>query len=77
MHGLDREALALSVNTALAQITDAATSVHKAHSAAYASEPPQLRMVSALADGADTIVAKAAHAAGWRVDACLPFPREQ
>ena len=77
MHGLDREALALSVNTALAQITDAATSVHKAHSAAYASEPPQLRMVSALADGADTIVAKVALAAGWRVDACLPFPREQ
>ncbi len=77
MDGVDREALAQAVQTALARIGEAALHVQKSHPAAYASQPPQLRMLSALADGADTIVAKAALAAGWRVDACLPFPREQ
>ena len=77
LEGVDSAALTLAINTLLAQIGQATAFIHKHHPAAFASDAPQLRMVSALADGADTMVAKAALAAGWRVDACLPFPREQ
>jgi hypothetical protein len=39
-------------------------------------EPPSLRVVSALADGADRWVAEAALAAGFALDAVLPFDLE-
>src|SRR5262245_10377726 len=42
----------------------------------YASEPAVFRMISGFAEGADQI-AVAACPAGWRIEAILPFPREE
>lgn len=42
----------------------------------FAPLPPDLRILSALADGADRWVAEAAVAAGFTLDAVLPFPPE-
>jgi hypothetical protein len=75
--GADMSAVTANVERTLAQLQVALGAVAKQHHSAFSSDAPELRMVSALADGADTIVAKAALAAGWRVDACLPFPRAQ
>jgi len=43
----------------------------------YAASPPIRYFVSALADGADTLAAKKALTAGWRLLAPLPFSKEQ
>lgn len=75
--GVDIVALTATVTRTLSQLHQSLRAVGKHHHTAFSDEPAQLRMVSALADGADTIVAKAALAAGWRVDACLPFPRDE
>ncbi len=77
LEGADIAAVTATITRTLGQLQQALSAVGKHHHAAFTNETVQLRMVSALADGADTIVAKAALAAGWRVDACLPFPREQ
>lgn len=45
--------------------------------AANQIEPTRLRLVSALAEGADSIVADEALKGGWTVDAVLPFPRTE
>jgi hypothetical protein len=42
----------------------------------FAGDPPKLRLVSALADGADQIAAEVALDLGWEVQAVLPFGRE-
>lgn len=42
----------------------------------YAPEPPLLRLVTPLADGADTMAADAAVENGFEINAILPFPRE-
>ena len=74
--GVNLAALAAVVATTLQQLQTAMDAVKRDHQSAFADKPAQLRMVSALADGADTMVANAALAAGWRVDGCLPFSRE-
>jgi hypothetical protein len=43
----------------------------------FSDSPAHLCLVSALADGADSFFATAALEAGWQIDVCLPFPREQ
>jgi hypothetical protein len=42
----------------------------------FASNPPRLRMVTPIADGADQIAAQVALDLGWEVEAVLPFGRE-
>ncbi|MDB5694148.1 MAG: hypothetical protein JWO81_3211 [Alphaproteobacteria bacterium] len=44
--------------------------------AGEAGAKPTLRLVTALAEGADTIFAEAAVARGWTLDVVLPFTRE-
>ncbi len=46
-----------------------------AHSKVLAAEPPNLRLVTSLAEGADTIVAHAARECGYQLDVILPFPK--
>ena len=41
----------------------------------YRADPPQLRVVSSLAEGADRIVAQEALALGYELDCPLPFER--
>ncbi|HET7816563.1 MAG TPA: hypothetical protein VFK58_03180, partial [Sphingomicrobium sp.] len=43
----------------------------------FSDEPPRLRFVSPLADGADQIAAEAALELGFELQAVLPFDREQ
>ena len=53
----------------------AAAEVQAAHSAVLAGDGPDVRLVSALAEGADTILAHAARDAGMKLDVVLPFRR--
>ncbi len=62
--GVDLEALALTVAQTLAQLQRATNAIAASHHSAFAKSPVRLRMVSALADGADTLVAQAALDAG-------------
>lgn len=57
-----------------ARLAAAIGSALDAIAAAAPSAAP--RMISAVAEGADSIVADAALAHGWRLDVVLPFPRE-
>ena len=56
------------VDSVLARIADAA---------AVLPAPPKLRVLTALADGGDTVVAEAARARGWALMSVLPFPRDR
>ena len=75
--GVDLLALRAAVSTILAELESALRGVGRQHAMAFDAAPPRMRLVSALADGADTLVAQAALAAGWRLDVCLPFVREE
>ncbi len=70
-HRLDR--LGLSAGESLAAAVDELFAALEA--AAGFSDHSQLRLISGLADGADSIAADCALARGWSVDAVLPFER--
>ena len=72
----DPQAIQATVTDLLRRITEAARSVAAQHAHNFASTLPHMRMVSPLADGADTIAAEAALSAGWQLEACLPFDSE-
>ena len=63
LEGVDTEVLAISVGRVMAQLS-AAAGTHRA-----------LRLVSSLAEGADSIAADQALALGWALDVVLPFSR--
>jgi hypothetical protein len=77
MQSADLEALRVTVASLLPKVRQAVDAVVANHATQFSSPVPRLCMVSALAYGADTIVAEAALAAGWRLEACLPFAREE
>lgn len=62
-----------------ADLTELSAAAREVLAAFRAAAPPDapLHLVSSLADGADSIVAEAATASGWRLDAVLPMPRER
>ncbi len=64
---VDMAALAAAVDETLGKIALAAV---------LPGFPVQLRLVTALADGADAIVAECAVARGWQLASVLPFARE-
>jgi hypothetical protein len=66
-------ALQSTIQAVLEQIGAAAQAASQTHAAVFSNEPPCLRLVSGLADGADSLAASAALQIGWRLDACLPF----
>jgi hypothetical protein len=53
-------------------IAEAGTAPH----AAFSGEPPLLRLLTCLAEGADRLAARVAREQGWRIHAVLPFARE-
>jgi hypothetical protein len=59
----------------LAALHEAVASVFKAIEAAAGEAPITIRLVSALAEGADSIAADAALARDWMLDVVLPFSR--
>jgi len=73
LQSADLAALRAAVDATLANINTTLNAEQRKYQKLVAAVPVQIRMISALADGADTIVAQSALAAGWRVDACLPF----
>ena len=77
MQNVDINALRDTIADLLPRVRQAMDAVATQHAAQFASAAPKLRLVSALADGADTIVAEVALASGWRLDACLPFARDE
>lgn len=50
--------------------------IHKRFPDVFSEEEPTLRLVTALASGADTVAAEAAYAEGIALSACLPFPAD-
>ena len=77
LQNVDLQALRETVADLLSRIRSAVDSAAAEHTTHFAATAPTLRLVSALADGADTITAEAALASGWRLDACLPFVRNE
>jgi len=71
------EALQVSVGLLLVRISEALSAVQQTHSHVLSAQSPCLRMVTALAEGADTLGAQAALQRGWQMDACLPFPADE
>jgi hypothetical protein len=59
-----------------AAIERAAATILAESTGAYANEPPVFRLTCGLAEGADQI-AVATCPAGWRIEAILPFPRDE
>lgn len=76
LEGVNPAALGAAVARELSQLEACVRAVWRQHGAVFGEAPPRLRLVTALADGADSLVARAALEAGWQVDACLPFARE-
>ena len=60
----------------LEQLTAAARRVATPNSDVYRGTSPDLRLISSLADGADTLVSERGIEFGLRIDAILPFPIE-
>ena len=61
---------------ALKLLTERARALHAKEASVFAPVPPQFRIISPLADGADQIVAEAALKLGYSLQAVLPFPRD-
>jgi hypothetical protein len=71
-----QEAVRRQVDALLSTVAAAADAILASHAVCFAGGPPVLRLASPLADGADQIVAEAALAAGFELQAVLPFARE-
>jgi hypothetical protein len=63
------------IRLALEAIKGAVAQAYQKHQSLFARHDPELTLVSALADGADSFAAKAALALGYKLDAPLPFAR--
>lgn len=63
------------VESILARLAAAARVTLDHNAEVFAASPPALRLISALAEGADRIAAEAALDAGWALEVVLPFRR--
>lgn len=63
----------MQLRNLLQAVAAAAAATQQAHHPVFSAAAPCLRLLSALAEGADTLAARAALEAGWRLDVCLPF----
>jgi len=61
----------------LQDLNRALAATHECHAVYFDSEAPRLRVISALAEGADRIGARAALAANAELQAVLPFSRDE
>ena len=66
-----------AVNRVIDEFAEAATRAHSDHQNLFATGGETLTLVSALAEGADRMAAKAALARGFKLDVPIPFPREE
>lgn len=73
---VDRAALEKVVAEVLAQLAQNANQVLQQQPAVYSGNTAKLKLISALAEGADRLVARQALQAGWMLHALLPFSAE-
>jgi hypothetical protein len=66
-----------AVAAQLALLREVAAKSSQKHASSFAAAPLQLRLVTPLADGADTLAATLALQQGYRIEACLPFARAE
>lgn len=72
-----REAAARTrVDEALSLVAQIARKLHADGAEWYAGEAPELRLISAIAEGADRLCAEVALSLGYKLDAPLPFAAE-
>ncbi len=64
------------IDAILDAIADGVAAAHQKYAREYANDAPLLYLVSALADGADTLAAQRALDRGWRLLAPLPFVKK-
>ena len=67
-------ALEARVHEVIGQVKAAVEVQAKTFAEFYSPEPPVLRVVSSLAEGADQLVARIALEAGFELQCALPFP---
>lgn len=73
-----REALRPRIDRLLASIEASAAATNKDPQALHdTTQPPLLRLITPLAEGADQLVAEVALARNWRIEAVLPFAAEE
>ncbi|MEO0999719.1 MAG: hypothetical protein AAFW69_03790, partial [Pseudomonadota bacterium] len=74
-------AASAAISDRIAEVTEALAGaldrLGAAHAWAWDAEPPELRLATALAEGADTLAAEAVLEQGHRLDVILPMPREE
>ena len=68
-----RDQVTLRIAEALSLVAKATHAAHERHAAFFSPEPPVLRLVSAVAEGADRMAAHAALDGGYTLTAVLPF----
>ena len=61
------------IGAILTLVAEAGTALYARESEFFAPDPPVLRFVSPIADGADQIAAEVALELGWELEAVLPF----
>lgn len=74
--GAVEDELRAAVSAVLEEVSSAAAAIHVEAGALYDCKLPLLRVISPLAEGADTLVAEEALRLGYELQAVLPFPRE-
>lgn len=74
---LDQPSMQAAIVALLSLVQSSAGAVASRYENDFATPQANLRLVSALANGADTSAAEAALDAGWRLDAVLPFERDE
>jgi hypothetical protein len=76
LHGAAVNRIETQLPSLFAAIDTAAQEILATNSTCYSDEPPMVRLVSSLAEGADQM-AVVACPAGWQVEAILPFPLDE
>ena len=65
-----------SIRSVLTLVANGATALFAGEAGFFAPDPPVLRFVSPIADGADQIAAEVALELGWELQAVLPFEQD-
>jgi hypothetical protein len=76
LEGTNTVAIRAAIVALLNAIQSESAALHSAHARVFSKVQPTLRLLSCLADGADTLAAEAALSVGAGINACLPFTRE-
>ena len=77
LESVDKTALRDSVRLALRKIAEHAREIAGVGEGDYSADPPRLVLVSALAEGADQLIADVGLELGYELDAPLPFVRDE